>query len=192
MFVSQYYFSGPPSPLIEKLPLGNASRHFLGKHLGVSESSSKENACISRLDSLGTQPQPPYLGSRRSSSIPSLLPPEPWLTSSSEPQRGRRRREVASCLSPSKQQWNSLAWLFSNPLPAGCLLFLWESVSHTSTVHLALASPEGWRRASASSESCRPTSEHGSRRGLEFLCARGFTAVGEECGAWFSSRLPCP
>lgn len=82
--------------------------------------------------------------------------PEPWLTSTSEPQQGRRR-EVASCLSPSKQRWNFLAWLLRNPLPAGCFPFLWE----LSESHLHSASgpckPRGWGPASASSEGLPPS-----------------------------------
>lgn len=98
-------------------------------HLGVfriniwghPESSSNENARISCLDSLGTWPQTLILVVSEASLAPFLCPPSPG-----RPPRGRRRSEVASCSSPSKQQRNSLDWLFSNPLPVGCLCFLWE------------------------------------------------------------------
>lgn len=79
---------------------------------------------------------------------------------------GGRRREEARCLSPSKQQWNSLAWLFSNPLPAGCLPFLWEhSESH-------LRSAFGPSKPHGLGGICSPTSARGSRGALELLSKR--------------------
>lgn len=102
--VSRCDFSCLPSlQPIKNCLWANASRYVLGKHVGLSESPSNENTSVSGLDSLGMWPQAPYnRGGQGRDSGPSPSPPEPWLTSTSVPQQGRRR-VVASCSSPSKQ-----------------------------------------------------------------------------------------
>ena len=125
---------------------------------------------------------------KRSGSFP--LPPKSWPAFISMPQRGRRRSEVAGCLSPSKQRWNSLAWLFSNPLPAGHVPCLWElGESH---LRIAFGPHKPWRLQACA---CQlggaavqlPSEDHigwriseASEKFWRISEAGGFTAAGQD------------
>lgn len=63
-----------------------------------------------------------------------------------------------------------MAWLFSNPRPAGCLLFLWErSESHLHSAVGPLQAPRAGGLCLPAQRICSPTSERGSRGTLELL-----------------------
>ena len=109
LFVSQYYFSCLTSlRLIKKITSGQCILGCFGYTFGGAQNhlQMKMQGCLA-LTPWGHGHRPlSWWSVKQPGSFP--LPPRPWPASISTPPRGRKRSEVASCSSPSKQQRNSL------------------------------------------------------------------------------------